>query len=153
MSPSPKILDFIKGWEKCSLDPYKDSAGKWTIGFGHLMLPAEPIAGINQETADALFEDDVDRIANGLLMHISGIPTQQQFDAVLSLAFNMGVSAIAGSTLLLHLNRGEFKEAAYEFPKWRYVRVGGVLCANDGLWKRRLAEQKIFNDGIYDSRH
>lgn len=153
MSPSQAILDFIKGWERCELSPYKDAGGKWTVGWGHLLPPGANLDSINQETADTLFDDDVERTAMGMLLYLSGIPSQQQFDAVLSLAFNMGVTAIAGSTLIMHMNRGEFKEASYEFPKWRYVRVGGVLCANDGLWKRRLAEQRIFDAGIYDSRH
>ena len=66
--------------------------------------------------------------------------TQNQFDAMVSLAFNIGGSAFAGSTLVKRLNTGDAKGAADEFPKWK--NSGGKVMPR--LVKRRTAEREVF---------
>jgi lysozyme len=117
------------------------------------MLPSEPLIGITQAKADQLFIDDAERIARGLLKYLCGLPGQQQFDAVESLAFNEGEDTIGRSTLVALLNQGEPAAAANQFTRWKYEHVDGVLCESEGLLKRRIAEKRIFLDGVYDSRH
>jgi len=66
---------------------------------------------------------------------------QNQFDALVSLAYNIGLAALKRSTLLKKLNGGDLQTAAAEFLKWD-KQAGEVL---PGLTKRRKAEQKMFN--------
>lgn len=156
MTPSNDARDFIKSWEQCRLVRYNDSAGKPTIGWGHLITPEDgDIRAISQEKADALFDSDLDRTARNLSAFITCQPTQQQFDAVLDLAFNEGVSAIGNSTLMRQLNAKALDAAAYQFGKWIYVHdpQTGELVESPGLKKRRTAEANIFMLGIYDSAH
>lgn len=152
MSPSPDLLAFVKGWEGCRLWPYLDSAGRYTIGYGHLMASGDRHEEITQQAADAMFASDVDATSRALAFHVSSEPSQQQWDALVSLAFNEGVRAISQSTLLMHVNRSEWDDAAYQFPKWCYEHRNGELVQNQGLFKRRLAEQAIFRNGNYSAR-
>jgi lysozyme len=66
--------------------------------------------------------------------------TQNQFDALISFAFNLGLSALAGSTLWRLFAHGDIQGAANEFPKWIYA--GGKLL--EGLKRRRQAERELF---------
>lgn len=155
MIASDAIREFIRGWEKCCLVRYNDSAGKATIGVGHLLPLNDTRQVISQDKADVMFVQDVDVRANALCMFITCNPTQQQFDAVLSLAYNEGIQAIGHSTLMRNLNMGLVNDVAYQFGKWVYSTnpATGQLVRNEGLVKRRVAEQRIFMDGVYDSSH
>ncbi len=155
MKPSDDIRKFIQGYEACKLVKYNDAAGKPTIGFGHLICPGEFLQAISLEQASELFSVDLNRTANALDMYITCDPTQQQYDAVLSLAFNEGVKAIGNSTMMGNLNMGAIEEAAFQFGKWIYIHdpQTGRLVPSDGLRKRRAAERDIFLHGIYDSSH
>lgn len=149
MTPSPALVEFIKREESCRLEPYLDDAGYWTVGWGH-KLPANDLRGkITQEEADALLAADLEVAAHGLAARLIREPSQQQFDALVSLAFNEGVRAISGSTLMMHVNRGEWDEASYQFTKWVYEHRNGKLVISAGLAKRRAAERKIFDDADY----
>ena len=88
-------------------------------------------------------------------MYVTCDPTQQQYDAILSLAYNEGVSAIGHSTLMQHLNDGDPAGASYQFPKWVYANdpVSHLMVVQPGLVKRRAAERNIFDYGTYDSTH
>jgi lysozyme len=69
---------------------------------------------------------------------------QNQFDALVSFTYNLGVGALHGSTLLHLVNQSDFTNAANEFPKWDHA--GGVVVA--GLLRRRLAEQTLFTTPV-----
>ena len=152
MTPSPAILDFIKGWESCKLIPYLDQAKHWTVGWGHLLPLTDMRGEISQDQADILLAQDIDATNRGLLMLISSSPSQQQWDALLSLGFNEGVREISNSSLLRHINEGDWGAASYQFPMWHYEHVNGQLISSNGLYKRRLAEQAIFERGDYSGR-
>ena len=156
MKPSDAIRQFIRDYEKCSLVSYNDLAGRPTIGWGHLITPADSNPQFwSQQQADDAFNTDLDRTATALDFYISCDPLQQQADAVLSLAFNEGVSAIGHSTLMQHLNAGDIAAASYQFGQWRYVQDPQVhrLVESPGLITRRAAERQIFDRGVYDSTH
>ncbi len=155
MKPSDAIRAFIKTYEACRLNKYNDAAGKPTIGFGHLLCPGEFLDAITQEHADELFSADLNRHAEGLSQFLKVEPTQQQFDAILSLAFNEGVRAIGNSTLVGNLNMGAVNEASFQFGKWIYIHdpASGRLVVSNGLVKRRAAERLIFDRGVYDASH
>ena len=66
--------------------------------------------------------------------------TQNQFDALVSFAYNLGAGALRNSTLLKRLHAGDVKGAADEFPKWNKA-AGKVL---EGLTRRRMMERQLF---------
>ena len=132
-------LNLIKRFEGCRLVSYADIVGVWTIGYGHT-AGVGPGQTISQQQADDMLQADVDSFASSLSKYIVAPVSQNQFDACVSLAFNVGTSAFAGSTLLRLLNKKDYEGAANQFPRWN--RAGGKPVA--GLTKRRLAEQALF---------
>jgi GH24 family phage-related lysozyme (muramidase) len=110
-------INLIKSFEGCRLVAYKDAAGVPTIGYGHTM-GVKMGQTITQSQAEQMFVDDVtifsDRVASLVKVSI----TQNQFDALTSLAYNIGVGGLKTSTLLEYLNAGNVSAAANEFGKW-----------------------------------
>lgn len=140
---------FIKKYEGLSTSVYKDAGGLETIGYGHLITPAEKKSGgfkqgITQRQADHLFDDDIElvRINLNRLILDAGIAnvSQGQFDALASFAFNLGIGRLAESTLWKKFKAGQYKDAADEFLKWVYVNKKKVR----GLETRRKAERELF---------
>lgn len=130
---------FIKGWERLRLSSYKDAAGKPTIGWGHLQAKGEP-DHVTVKQANAMFEADVAKIAQAVQKAVRVPLWQCEFDALVSLAYNIGPAAFKKSTLLKLLNKGDYRGAADQFPRWHYA--GGVPL--DGLKRRRAAERAMF---------
>lgn len=150
MRVSDKGIDFIKQWEKLVLEPYNDGAGYMTIGFGHRIRPDEDFKRIDEDRATELLMSDIEDSEIKLTDCIEREISQEQFDACVSLAFNIGNHAFERSTLLQKLNHGRpFKEVSPQFDRW--VFAGSKKMA--GLVKRRAAERKLFETGEYDSRH
>lgn len=141
MRTSEQGRDFIKGFEQLRLKAYPDpGTGKpWTIGWGHTK-GVKPGDRITQEQAEAFFSEDLAVFELTVNSAIKRTMTQNQFDAMVSLAFNIGGSAFAGSTLAKKFNAGDIKGAADQFPRWKFS--GGVVLP--GLVKRRSAERKVF---------
>jgi lysozyme len=146
---------FIKGWEKCSLKAYYDQAGLATIGWGHLLstVPWTPLSqfpDITQERADALFVEDALPKEQGVSVLFSTMPLlPRQFDALVSLAFNIGVAALAGSTLRRAIQGGQPSDVITNaFLMWDKIRdpVSGVLVTSLGLLRRRQAEAAMYHD-------
>ncbi len=147
MNPSQKALMIIKEFEGFSPKPYLCPAGKRTIGYGHVILAHERFPTfMSRITADALLQEDASRVARGIESMIEWPVTQNQFDAMLCLAYNIGNSAFAGSTLLKKLNSGDIAGAADEFLRWDKVTnpKTGQKEPLAGLTKRRMAERKLF---------
>lgn len=151
--PSLACEEFIKAWEKCRLKPYRDQAGKWTAGWGHLMqLTDDPTTPITQAEADSLFHLDLLYIAEGVARLVLMPLRQYQFDALVCFAFNVGLGALATSTLRKRVNGGYFTEAADWFAPWNKCTIDGVLTVSEGLTKRRAAERAIFVNADYAGR-
>jgi GH24 family phage-related lysozyme (muramidase) len=157
LSISQKGVDFIKGWEKCGLQPYDDSEGFCTIGWGHLIERASCKAikdepgynsyknGIDQATADKLLINDIRKI-EGIVRERVQVPMfQHEYDALVSLIFNMG-SFKKCPKLLSKLNTKDYKGCCDEFAD---ITNRGT----EGLVKRRKAEMNIFNNKVYDASH
>lgn len=142
MRISNKGRDFIKGFEALRLVAYPDPGTgdkPWTIGWGHTK-GVKRGDRITQAQAEQFLSDDVsvfELTANSAIKHPM---TQNQFDALVSLAFNIGGSAFAGSTLVKKFNAGDARGAADEFSKWK--NSGGKVMP--GLVKRRAAERETF---------
>ena len=137
-------IDYIKSIEQWSNTPYPDQAGFLTIGWGHKILPGENFTYINEDEGEQLLRKDLSETESAINRLVTVPITQNQYDALVSFVFNIGVSAFAGSTLLKKLNAGDYEGAALEFPRWRYVTVEGEKKESAGLLARRETEQNIF---------
>ena len=129
----------IQSFEQCKLYSYQDQRGVWTIAWGHT-LGVVPYMTCTQADADAWFIQDTQAAVNGVTKALDIAVTQNQFDALVSLAFNIGVGAFNASTLLKDLNGGHVQDAADQFLVWDHVN--GV--PNAGLLRRRTAERALF---------
>lgn len=152
MKTSQAGIDLIKRFESCRLATYDDATGKTvnlgdlvegvlTIGWGHTGPQASPGNVITQDQADGILSQDLDKFEdclNSLLIKVR--PTQDQFDALIDFVFNLGCESLAGSTLLLKLNKGDMPGAADEFGRWVYFK-GRILS---GLVRRRNVERCLF---------
>jgi lysozyme len=133
-------LDFIQDVEGCKLFAYRDTGGVWTIGVGH--TGPEVVKGLTCSMEQALqwLKEDSEEAQEAVRQSVDGLLTQNQFNALVSFVFNVGVNAFKKSTMLKLINKGDFDGAAKEFPKWNKDNGKEVL----GLSKRRILEQSVF---------
>jgi lysozyme len=134
-----------EGWRQF---PYKDVGGKWTVGYGHLVLPGEDFsAGLPEPAARALLESDMRR-AEAIVqkecgaMIAAGQMEQGEFDALCDAVFNLG-DFLLGSTLLRLLAAGNREGAKEQLARWDYA----AGKPNAGLEARRLAEMALWTKG------
>lgn len=142
MKLGPKGAALIKSFEGCKLEAYKDGGGVWTIGWGHTGPHIGPDIVWTQEEADSVFLSDVEKFEDCVEAAIEREVTQEQFDAMVSLAFNIGCKAFLGSTLVRLVNGGNVDAAAGQFVRWN--KDNGQVIA--GLTRRRLAEEQLFTE-------
>lgn len=104
-------LDVIKKHEGVRNEPYKDTRGIDTIGVGHVLLPHESGTTYwSDEVIDKVLKSDLQKCANEIKRSVKVPLNQNQFDALCSLIFNIGVGAFRNSTLLKYLNKNEKPE-------------------------------------------
>lgn len=139
MQPSQKCIGLIQEFEGCQLHAYQDSVGKWTVGYGHTFGVYQGLV-ITQAQAESFLQSDVQKTATLVAPYIKVPVNQNQFDALVSFTYNLGIVRFAGSTLLEKLNMGDYDGAAQEFARWN--EAGGVVLA--GLVSRRAAERTLF---------
>jgi lysozyme len=140
MSYSAAGLTLTKNFEGLVLSAYADQGGVWTIGYGHTGPGVYAGLTITEEQADTFLESDVAGAAAGVNRMAKVDLSQNQFDALVDFAFNLGVASLSQSTLLRFVNEGNFKSAAPQFLLWDHVR--GIV--NAGLLRRRQAEMALF---------
>ncbi|CAI8944636.1 MULTISPECIES: lysozyme [Kosakonia] len=134
-------LTLIKSFEGLSLEKYRDAVGKWTIGYGHLILPNENFPqALSKVEAEDLLRADLGMTERGVHKYVTVDLNQNQFDALVAFAFNVGLGNLQNSTLLRLLNQGQYQEAADQLPRWN--KAGGKILA--GLTRRRDAERALF---------
>lgn len=127
-----------------ALSVYRDSRGIPTIGWGHRILPGEDFSrGISPATADDLFDNDAGRIGVRFTSLLERQPTQQQWDGLFGLAYNVGWQGLENTHIIQYFNDGNDDAAANEFPKWNHS--GGKVLA--GLTYRRHTEQNLYLTG------
>lgn len=146
MKIDKKGLDLIKEFEGLSLKPYLCSAKVPTIGYGStfyesgakVQMTDKPIT---KERAEVLLEIVANRFANRVFTMLKKPVTQNQFNALVSFAFNVGSGALASSTLLKKVNANP-KDLTIrnEFLKWN--KAGGVTLK--GLTNRRIKEADLY---------
>lgn len=141
---SPEIMAFIKRFESLRTVAYDDGVGVWTVGYGHTkgVLPGMKIT---RTQAEDWFRADV-RTAEGALRLGVKVPlTQHEYDALVSLVFNIGGGNFAKSTLRAVLNELRYEDAGEQILRW--TRAGGKVL--EGLKRRRNAEYILFSQGQY----
>lgn len=129
-------------WEGCRLTAYRCPAGVLTIGYGHTGPDVTEGMTITAVQAVKLFNADIDRFAAMVEKEVQGIALRpRQFDAIVSIAYNIGIGALRKSTLLRKVKADPDDPAIRaEFMKYVNARVGGVLKPLPGLVRRRRAE-------------
>ena len=150
MKPSQRGIDLIKQFELLELKAYKDEAGIPTIGWGTIEYPdgRKVRMGdvITKGDAQECLEIEVDRKTRGVLDAIGSVSlTQNQFDALVSFAYNCGTGALQKSTLLkkLKVNPND-PTIRDEFMKWNKVTKNGKLVPSKGLTYRRGKEADLY---------
>lgn len=153
MTFSENGVVFLEDVEGKRLQVYRDSAGRPTIGVGHLLTSRDPVAiwyarGITDDECTALLYHDIAQFEYAVNHLVTVTLNQNQFDALVSFAFNEGSHALATSHLLKYLNAGNYQDAAAQFLVWDKEHVNGVLTFSQGLHNRRVKEQTLFNTPI-----
>lgn len=143
MKTSDAGIDALKRREGFRAEVYDDGAGYLTIGYGHKLTAAELAANfrvLSFAKASELLRQDV-QIAEATVNESVTVPLEQhEFDALVSLVFNIGGGAFRRSTLLKKLNANDRQGARQEFAKW--IFAGGRKLA--GLVTRRADESTQF---------
>lgn len=140
MKTSENGIQLIREFEGCRLTPYEDTAGKLTVGIGHLIQSGEHFETITEQQAEDLLKNDLEAAESAVCQCLNVDVTQNQFDALVSFVFNLGGKRLLMSTLLEYLNNGELQKAADEFLKWCHVGTD----VSEGLLRRREAERALF---------
>ena len=147
MKISEAGLSLIKSFEGCVLTAYLDAVGIWTVGYGHTGPSVHRGLTITQKLAEDILAQDVRRFELGVLNNVKVNLNQNEFDALVSFSFNVGVNALKNSTLLRLLNDGADRSiVAAEFLRWN---KGGDKVL-EGLTRRRQAEKALF---LQKTRH
>jgi len=157
MKTSQTGIDLIKRFEGLELQAYKDIAGIWTIGYGYtggypksFFLPgvvsSEDV--ITEEQAEELLREALKPREDAVRDLVSVPLNQNQFDALVSFIYNIGVGAFERSTARKRLNKGDYEGAADALTWFKKATVDGVLRPVEGLTRRREAEAALFNTPI-----
>ena len=156
-------IDLIKKWEglgdgdrnRPGLQPYMDPVGIWTIGYGHAITvngrflrgsrsrsTAEKIynGGLTLQQAEDLLREDVRRFEIGVNNLVSANTSQNEFDAFVSLAFNIGLGAFRRSSALRYHNMGRKDLVPRKIQLWN--KAGGRTLR--GLVNRRKDESRLY---------
>jgi lysozyme len=133
-------IELIKRHEGLRLAAYLCPANVWTIGYGHTG-DVKPEHRITEHQADVLLAYDLERFEQCVSRVTDRVDlTENQFSALVSFAFNVGVEAFNRSTLRKFVLGCDWEGAAREFDKW--VHAGGRVLP--GLVKRRADERALF---------
>jgi len=141
MITSPAGIALIQEFEGCILKAYRCPAGVLTIGYGHTGPDVKSGMVISHNEADDLLRDDLKIFERNVSSLVGDAPTSQnQFDAMVCLAFNIGVSAFRKSSVLREHCKPDYTRAADSFLLWN--KAGGKIL--QGLVRRRKAERALY---------
>jgi len=122
MEISQEGIDVLMEREGCKLTAYKDSVGVWTIGVGHTSAAGPPQVTqgltITEEQAAEILDQDLDQFEDAVNASITQPMTQFQFDAFVSICFNIGPGGFAGSTFVSKFNLGDIEGAGDAILMW-----------------------------------
>jgi len=137
---SKRGLDFIKRREELRLTSYQDIGGVWTMGYGHTgSVLAKQTISITQ--AESLLRQDIGWAEHAIRTLVTSPLSQNEYDALVSLVFNIGQHNFAKSTVLKKLHVMDYEGAADAFLMWD--KVDGKV--SKGLMNRRRDERLFFS--------
>jgi lysozyme len=134
----------IKQWEGLKLEAYRCPAGVWTVGYGHTATAREGMR-ITEAEAERLLRQDLGMFEAEVARAVDVTLTDNQFAALVSWAYNVGVGAMRRSMLVKRLNAGEYDAVPGELARWNKVQ-GRVV---KGLSNRRAAEAGLWARGAF----
>lgn len=144
-------LNSIKQWEGLRTKAYQDTGGVWTIGYGHTAAAGLPKPykdlKITEEKAEEILINDLALYEKAVETSVTVKLSDNQFSALVSFCYNIGISAFKKSTLLKKLNKGDYSAVPSELMKW--VNDGGKRV--QGLVNRRSAEAGLWAKGSFVS--
>lgn len=147
-----ETLEHVKRWEGLKLTAYPDPGSRdgtpWTVGFGHTsdgFMKVYRGLTISPAQAEAALEYDLNETAAAVSDLVKVELTDNQFGALVSFAFNVGISAFAKSTMLKRLNKGDYAAVPQQMARWIY-NDGKPM---DGLVNRRAAEAGLWAKGEF----
>lgn len=133
-------IKFIREHEGVRHESYQDSVGIWTIGVGHTGPDVVQGMHATDDDVDRWLENDLATAETCVSTHCEVELSTNQFDACVSLVFNISCGAFRNSTLLRLLNQRRYEEAAQQFGRWD--KAGGSVVS--GLANRRKDETELF---------
>jgi len=147
MTTGTQGIELIKRWEGLRTTAYRDVGGLWTIGYGHLITDADStLIGrtISEADAEQILRTDLNTAEAAVRNSITVPLAQHQFDALVSLVFNIGGGAFAGSTVRQRINtRAPESDTEEAWKRWN--KVGAQVV--QGLVNRRDAEWQLYSTG------
>lgn len=149
MKYSKKAVELIKKWEGKYLTSYLCPANVWTIGWGSIMYKDGSKVRRGQIITDAVAEDlllwEIEKKTKQLNMMDLEV-NQNQFDAIVSFTYNVGIGAFRRSTLLrlIKTDPNDLIIISAEFLKWNKIRKNGRLVVSNGLNNRRKDEIELY---------
>lgn len=149
MELSTKIKAKIKAWEGCRLAAYRCHAGVWTIGYGHTSGVTSGMK-ITQGEADAIFEKDIKQFSDQVKRTLGAVNlNNNQFDALVSLAYNIGIGRLSKSELLKKVKANpDDPTIRGEFARYVYAISNGVKRQLPGLVRRRTEEANHYFSAV-----
>lgn len=146
-------IDLIKEFEGFRSQAYQDSVGVWTIGYGttgRAGVGIDPKHGmvISRKEAELYLERAVNKFAAQVEGLLRQPYNENEFAAMVSLAYNIGPGAFSTSSVLRYFNQGNKAKAADSFRLWN--KAGGKVL--NGLVRRREAERKLFLEPVEETK-
>ena len=139
MKTSPKGIALITEFEGFRSTAYQDVVGVWTIGYG-FTKGVQLGDTMTKAQAKARLAAELGEYEEGVLSACTNPPNQNEFDALVCFAFNVGVGGMSKSSVIKAHNRGDHQAAARAFSLW--VKAGGKVWP--GLTRRRAAEAALY---------
>lgn len=147
MRISQKGIDLIKYFTECNLSSYYNTANVLAIGYGHTGKDVKRNMKITQEQAEALLQNDLAHVEYMLNVRFVGDLKlkQNQYDAVCSFVYSVGVHAFLKSTMFALLMKKDYENASNQFARWNKVNKDGRKEVSQKLTTRRVAEKELFD--------
>ncbi|WP_293676678.1 lysozyme [uncultured Phenylobacterium sp.] len=136
-------IELIKQFEGYRQKAAQLPDGRWTIGYGHTLTAREG-AEVSETDAEALLVYDLISVGHAVNENTLAPIGQNQFDALCSFAFNVGLDNFRRSQVLKRLNAGAAVQAACAMELWRKADFEGERIVVDALVRRRSVEKSLF---------
>ncbi|MEO1303332.1 MAG: lysozyme [Pseudomonadota bacterium] len=144
MRTSQAGLNVIKAFEGFRANSELLPNGRWIVGYGHVRRARDGVSLSEPEAEAILREYDLPPVERYVTHCVLAPMSQNEFDALVSLAFNIGAKAFASSDVVAGINGGNRLDAANSFDLWRRAKIGGRIQIVDALVRRRAAEKALF---------